>query len=357
MTPSDSADSAGADPYAELLDYGRRLGAGLDHLHAGGAPELAATAREVICRADKLTLYRYLPRVPAPQKTPLLIVYALVNRPTMTDLQPDRSLVRGLLDAGLDVYLIDWGYPDRADRLLTLDDYVNGYLHDCVETVCARHGLPAIHVLGICQGGVLSLAYAALHPGRVRNLIPMVTPVDFHVPEFLLTKLVRPLDLELMIGTLGNMPGPLLNFLFLSLSPFRQGRQKYVHVADLAEDPGALANFVRMEHWIYDCPDLAGTAFREFVTATFHDNRLVRGDFEIGGRRVDPARLLMPMLNIYATRDHIVPPQSSQALRRLYGGRDYSEIAFDGGHIGIYVSRQASRQIAPAIADWLRSRG
>lgn len=350
-------DPDARSPADELLDYARRFGAGLDRLHATGTPPIATTAREVVHRADKLTLYRYVPRVPAPQKTPLLIVYALVNRPTMTDLQPDRSLVRGLLDAGLDVYLLDWGYPDRADRLLTLEDYVCGYLHECVDVIRARHALPAIHVLGICQGGVLSLAYATLHPERVRTLIPMVTPVDFHVPQFLLTKLVRPLDLDLMIDTLGNVPGPLLNFLFLSLSPFRQGRQKYVHIADLADDDEALANFVRMEHWIHDCPDLAGAALREFITATFHENRLVRGDFEIGGRRVDPARLLMPMLNIYATRDHLVPPQSSQALRRLYGGRDYSEIAFDGGHIGIYVSRQASRQIAPAIADWLRSRG
>lgn len=340
----------------ELLDFGRRFGHGLDRLRDTDGPELATTPRDIIHREDKLALYRYRPRVATPLKTPVLIVYSLVNRPTMIDLEPDRSLVRGLLDAGLDVYLIDWGYPDRADRLLALEDYVCGYLHGCVETICARHALPAITVLGICQGGVLGLAYAALHPARVRHLITMVTPVDFHVPEFLLTQLIRPLDLDLLVDTLGNVPGPLLNFLFLSLSPFRQGGQKYVHLADLADDGDALDTFMRMERWLHDCPDLAGSAFREFAIACFHENRLVRGDFMIGGRHVDPGRLHMPLLNVYATRDHLVPPRSSQALRRLYGGRDYSELAFDGGHIGLYVSRQAGRQVPPAIADWLRSR-
>jgi hypothetical protein len=68
----------------------------------------------------------------------VLICYALVNRPYMVDLQEDRSLVRGLLERGLDVFLIDWGYPDGADRFLELDDYVNGYLDRCVQFVLGQ---------------------------------------------------------------------------------------------------------------------------------------------------------------------------------------------------------------------------
>ena len=97
-----------------------------------------ATEKEAIYREDKLVVYRFKRREPPTAKVPILIVYALVNRPYMVDLQSDRSLVRNLLAQGEDVYLIDWGYPDRADRWLTLDDYINGYIERCVDAV-ARH--------------------------------------------------------------------------------------------------------------------------------------------------------------------------------------------------------------------------
>ena len=51
---------------------------------------------------------------------PILICFALVNRPYILDLQGDRSVVRQLLDRGFDVYLIDWGTPTDADRTLRL---------------------------------------------------------------------------------------------------------------------------------------------------------------------------------------------------------------------------------------------
>ena len=134
-------------------------------------------------RIDKTVLYRYRPMVEKPSPVPILLTYALVGRYTMMDLQEDRSLVRNLLRAGLDVYVVDWGHPSRADRFAGLDDYVNDYLAACVDEMCRRHGVGAINLLGVCQGGVLSLCYTALHPTRIRNLITTVTPVDFHADQ------------------------------------------------------------------------------------------------------------------------------------------------------------------------------
>ncbi len=134
---------------------------------------------------------------------PLLIVYALVNRPYMMDLQPDRSLIRGLLAGGVDVYLIDWGYPDGADRFTTLADYIDDYLPGCIGHILAHHRIPALNLLGVCQGGVLSAcALTALHAEQVRNLITMVTPVDFHTPSDLLSKWVRKID----VRSAGSVP-------------------------------------------------------------------------------------------------------------------------------------------------------
>lgn len=340
----------------ELRHFQSRLNEGMQTLQGLGPIEAGISPRTAVHREDKLVLYRYEPRVAKPHSTPLLIVYALVNRPYMMDLQEDRSLIRGLLDAGLEVYLIDWGYPDASDRKLGLADYVLRYLQRCVDVVRERHHQDRINLLGVCQGGALSLCFTALHPERIRNLVTMVTPVDFHTPDNLLTHLVRHVNIDLLVDTLGNLPGQMLNFTFLSLSPFRLAGQKYVDLVDIFDDAQALKNFLRMEKWIYDSPDQAGEAFRQFAKDFFQQNKLIKGEVRIGDRLVDLRQITMPVLNVYANQDHLVPPASSRALANHCGSQDYSELSFQGGHIGIYVSGRAQREVPPAIADWLLAR-
>jgi polyhydroxyalkanoate synthase len=274
----------------------------------------------------------------------------------MTDLQADRSMVRNLLAQGEDVYLIDWGYPDGADRWLTLDDYLNGYLDRCVDAVCERHGLAAVDLLGICQGGAFSLCYTAMHPGKVKSLVTMVTPVDFHTPDNMLSRWCRHLDVDLFVDALGNVPAGLMNYVFLMLKPLRLNQQKYINLVDMLDNPVELENFLRMERWIFDSPDQAGEAFRQFVKDFYQGNRLVEGTLSIGGRVVNLQQVTQPLLNIFAEHDHLVPPAASRALGRHVGSTDYTELAFKGGHVGIYVSGRAQREVAPAISRWLRAR-
>lgn len=344
---------------AEADAFAARWAKGIAALAGAREAPIGTSPKDEIYREDKVVLYRY--RAPAKLdaarvRTPLLICYALVNRPYMMDLQEDRSLIRRLLALGVDVYLIDWGYPDGADRFLGMQDYIDGYLHRCVDAVVRDANVPKVNLLGVCQGGTMSLCYAALNPERVRNLIAMVTPVDFRTPENLLTKWAQQLDVDTLIGGSGNIPGELLNLTFLALMPFRLTSQKYVGLLDQVDDPAALENFLRMEHWIFDSPDQPGEMFREFMTYLVKENRLKEGKLEINGRRVDLARLRMPVLNLYATQDHLVPPSASIPLGELVGTKDYTTHAFKGGHIGIYVSGSAQRTVPSLIADWLRSR-
>ena len=340
----------------ELVDFNQKLAAGFRTLSELEGIDVGASAKDPVYEEDKMVLYRFRPRVEKPFRIPVLIVYALVNRPYMADLQEDRSLIRGLLNAGLDVYLIDWGYPDGADRYLSLNDYINGYIRRCVDHICEQHGLYSINLLGICQGGTFSLCFSAMHPEKVRNLITMVTPVDFQTPGNLLSHWAQKIDADLIVETLGNVPGELLNWTFLSLKPFRLTGQKYVDLVDLLDDSGKLKNFVRMEKWIFDSPDQAGEAFRQFIKDFYQRNALVKGEVVLGDQRVDLKSVTMPVYNIYATEDHLVPPDSSTILGSLVGTKDYSTLAFKGGHIGIYVSGRAQKEIPTSVAAWLKER-
>ncbi len=343
----------------QMTEWLRHLENGARALAQVGEPEVGCSDKDEIYREDKLALYRYRPldkTVSAGVRAPVLICYALVNRPYMMDLQPDRSLIRGLLAHGIDVYLIDWGYPDGADRYLEVKDYVLRYLPNCVEAVCADSGQAQVNLLGVCQGGTLTLCLAALERNRIRNLITMVTPVDFRTPDNLLTKWSDGIDIDALVDTIGNIPGEMLNATFLALMPYRLLSQKYVAILDRPSDPASLENFLRMEKWIFDSPDQPAQMYRQFMNWFVKENRLAAGSLELGGRQVQLSNVKVPVLNIYAGRDHLVPPSAARALGALVGTRDYTEHVFDGGHIGIYVSAAAQREIPPLIADWLRAR-
>ena len=342
----------------EMADYSRKLGEGINNLIKAGEIDTGVTPREAVYQEDKLTLYRYLKpeHVKRQNPVPLLIVYALVNRPYMTDIQEDRSTIRGLLETGQDVYLIDWGYPDRADLSLTLDDYINGYIDRCVNHICETHGLDAINILGICQGGTFSLCYTAMHQDKVRNLVAMVTPVDFQTPDNMLSAWVQHMDIDLLVDTLGNIPGEMLNWTFLSLKPFSLTGQKYVNMVDVLDDPRKVKNFLRMEKWIFDSPDQAGETFRQFIKDFYQQNKLLKDGVQIGAQTAQLADIACPVLNIYALQDHLVPPEASKALAGRTGSSDYTELAFPGGHIGIYVSGKAQKEVTPAIGNWLNER-
>jgi len=361
-TPADPAEfmaRLGIAPdrtLAELRAFADKLNVALTTLRDIGCIDVGASAREVVSRDGKLTLYHYHPTAGATNSVPVLIVYALANRPYMMDLEAERSMIRGLLDEGLDVYLVDWGYPDGDDRGLDLHDYVETRLGACVQTVCDRHGLDSITLLGVCQGGTFSLCYSALHPDKIRQLVLMVTPVDFHTPDNLLTAWLRHVDVDAMVDTLGNIPGTLLNWAFISMKPLRLTGQKYLDMLDLLDDGDKAKTFLRMEKWIHDSPDQAGECFRQFVKDLYQQNRLVEGGLRIGDARVDLGKVTMPVLNIYATQDHIVPPAATLALEKHIASPDYTACAFEGGHIGVYVSNRAQQQVPHTIARWLHER-
>ncbi|MCU0722540.1 MAG: class III poly(R)-hydroxyalkanoic acid synthase subunit PhaC [Planctomycetes bacterium] len=340
----------------EMEKIQKRVQHGMDVLTGAGEIKISETPFEVVYAEDKLKLLHYKPEGKETLPVPVLVVYALVNRQTMLDLQPDRSMIRGLLGAGFDVYMIEWGYPSRLDRFLTIEDYVNGYVEHCLEHVRKATGAAKVNLVGICQGGTFSAMYSALHPEKIQNLVTIVTPIHFETDTGLLNVWARDMDIDNIVDTLGNAPGDFMNVGFLLLNPFRLMFAKYVEFIENVDDPNFVVNFLRMEKWIFDSPDQAGECLRQFVKDLYQKNLLAKGQFTLGGKLVDLKNITMPVLNIYGKWDHLVPPASSEPFLRLVGSTDKEDVVFPTGHIGIFVSSKASEQLFPKLTKWLAER-
>ncbi len=317
---------------------------------------IATTPYDVVYEEDRVRLKHYLPVTETQFNTPLMVVYALINRETMLDLQPGRSVVQTFLRSGLDLYMVDWGYPTRKDRFLTIDDHVNGYMDNMVNFIRQRHDLPKINLMGICMGGTFCVIYSALHPDKIKNLITTVTPTNFDTDQGLLHIWMKDVDVDRMVDTFGNMPGDLMNFGFLLLNPARLMIDKYMGFLENMDNKAFVENFVRMEKWIFDSPDVPGETFRQFVKDCYHENLLIQNRMVVGGKRVDLNDITMPVLNFYGQYDHLVPPGACELLTSKVGSKDKEDICLDTGHIGIYVSSKTQKEFAPKIIQWLKER-
>ncbi len=349
-----------------IEDY-RKIIRGVEILLQSNEISVGTTPFEVVYTEDDMKLLHYRPTVEKPYPVPVLIVYAFVNRYYIMDLQPDKSVVRKLLDEGLDVYIIDWGYPSGADRYLTLDDYVNGYLKNAITKIRELSGSDKITLFGVCQGGTLSVMYTALHPEKVKNLVTLVTPVDFDTDKGLLHIWSKSLDVDKIVDYYGIVPGDLLNAGFLLTDPFRLTIDKYAGLFSRIEceekdaacklrNEETVTNFLRMEKWIFDSPDQAGEAFRQFIKECYQKNRLIKNEMTLNGMKIDLRNIKIPLLNVMAEFDHLVPNEASIPLNDAVSSKDKEMLVFPTGHIGIFVGSKSQKEVVPRIAEWLKPR-
>jgi polyhydroxyalkanoate synthase len=365
MTMTPGANTA--DLLREVASFNAKVAAGVEKLGSikDEHVEIATTPKDEVFRSDKVTLYRYRPLTEARITTPVLIVYSLIGRHTMTDLQEDRSLVRNLLKKGVDLWVVDWGNPGREDRWLTIDDYVLTYLDECVGAMQAETGAEKVGLLGICEGGVFSLAYAALEPDRVRHLVLTITPLDFHAGDDaggqqgfinVWTRSLTAEDVDRMIEVWGVLPGEFMSAVFSMMTPIRSLSKYNIDLLDMVDDEAKLLNFLRMEKWLADRPHHPGEAAKQWLKDLYQENKLINNSWRLGGRTVDLRNVTMPVLNIYAEADHIIPPPTARALGGRLGTSDYTELGLRGGHIGMFVSSKSQDIVGSEIFNWIAER-
>jgi polyhydroxyalkanoate synthase len=315
---------------------------------AGGTPS------EVVHTENKLELRRYEPLTDGQHDIPLLVVYALINRPSILDLQRDRSVVRRLLEAGHDVYLVDWNEPSRLDRHLGLADYVERYLHNCVDAVCERAGSERVNVLGYCMGGTMAAIYTALHPGRVNALALLAAPLHVDDTGGVLERWGdgAHYDPRAVADALGNVPAEFLAAGFTAMDPVADSVSKYVRLADRLENEDVVENFARVERWLADGVDMAGETYVEFVEAIYQEDRLYRNELSVGGRDVDVSAIDVPLLQVVGRYDSLVPPAASTPFNEVVGSEDTATIDYPTGHVGLAISAGAHRDVWPEVAEW-----
>jgi polyhydroxyalkanoate synthase subunit PhaC len=307
-----------------------------------------------------------------PVSTPLLIIYAFINRNYILDLLPNSSIVRNFQEQGFDVYTTDWGTPSIYDQDLTVGYYVNNYLAKAVDYILEHSNSEKVSLLGYCWGGDLALMLAALYPEKIKNIVTFATPGDFSIDNNLLSVWTKSINADAIVDTFGNTPGAFINSSFLLRSPI-DVLHKYPHFflgGSKPKDLESIIQFFATETWLYDSPPITGEIYRKFVNDFYKKNLLIKNEMVITGgdddeevrrrdgniKRIDLSKIKQPFLNVIAKRDDLVDPASSRALNEVIGSVDKSTIEFNSGHVGACISSRAHKELWPKVGEWLKSR-
>ena len=319
---------------------------------------IAQTPKQVVWTLNKAKLYRYTPLAPEEKRhrIPLLLVFALMNRPYIFDLRPGHSFVEFMLKRGYDLYLLDWGSPGIEDKNLKFEDYTLEYMPRAIRKMKAVSRAEEISLLGWCIGAILTTIYAALRPEQLRNLILLTAPLDFSQKDKItFSRWVdeRFFDVDKVLTAFGNMPAEMIEYGARALKPFENYVGNYMKLCENLDDPGVVEAWHAMNTWVTDNIPMAGGAFRQLIVDLYRQNSLIENKMMIGGNRVDLSQIRANLLTVIAEGDHITPPCQSETISEKVGSAVKETFRIPGGHIGIMAGSGASKRTWPHIDEWL----
>jgi polyhydroxyalkanoate synthase len=318
---------------------------------------IGATPRETVWTHRKTTLYRYH-SANRRHAVPILLVFALINRPDIFDLRPGSSFVEFLLSEGYDVFLVDWGVPGEEDDDLGVADYVCDELHWAVRETVRASGQPDVTMLGWCIGATLSAMYTALHPdGPVRNLVVLTMPVDTRGSTYEAWVNRDSFDIDTVTSN-GGVPGALIdtaNKLLKPVANFVTTRRKLFD--QVREGTVDRVGYQAMSKWVSNNPPFPAQSYRDWITWMYKENRLVNGTMRLRGQLVDFSRIRrQSVLVVTASADHIAPRHGTLPFLGMVGTKDLTHLDRKGGHIGLMAGSKAKYEIWPDLSGWLADR-
>ena len=318
--------------------------------------DVGRTPADVVHTENKWRLLRY--RGTPTKKTPVLLVPSLINRHYVLDLLPGKSFAEHMVEAGHDVYILDWGRPSDDDRFLTFDDVCDGYLGRAIRKVARTSPDDKAHVFGYCLGGTLAAIHTAARPEHVASLVQIAAPVSFEDDGQLSAWTRSPtFDIDALLEAFGNVPAWLMQASFQMLRPTLP-LAKLVHVIDKAGDDDFLEGFRAMETWANDNVDFPGEVYRRYIKELYREDQLIRGTFRLSGRPARLESIACPVMCITFQHDNIVPWRSASVMLDRIASTDKEHLHIPGGHVGSVVSRAAKKHLWPKIsAFWARYSG
>jgi polyhydroxyalkanoate synthase len=336
---------------------------------------VGASPRDVIWTHRDTTLYRY--RSDRRQyPVPLLLVFALINRPAIFDLRPGGSLVEYLLGEGFDVFLVDWGYPDEENADMGLDEYICDELHWAIRETLRASGSGELSLMGWCIGATLCAMYCGLDQvpdddtvsatrngagaagaKAVRNLALLTMPIDGRNSTYAVWVGNPEFDVDEVADEWRVIPGRAVDFANKMLKPVTNFVTTYRRLWQGVHDGNARPEaYQPMAKWVADNPAFPGRAWSQWIKMMYRDGTLVAGRARLRGRRVDLHRIDQNLLVVTAGADHIAPRPGTMPIFQLVSSEDVTHIDRPGGHIGLIAGSAARREIWPEMADWLRER-
>lgn len=318
---------------------------------------IGCSPRDVIWTHRGTTLYRYRSSA-RDHPIPLLLVFALINRPDIFDLRPGNSLVEFLLGEGFDVFLVDWGVPDEEDADMGLAEYVSDELHWAARETLRSADCDELTLVGWCIGGTLSAMYCALHPdGPVRNAILLTTPIDPSGSLYARWVGGDEFDVDLIADSYPAVPGAGIDWANKLMKPVSNHLTTYRRLfMSVLEGKDVRIGYQAMAKWVAGNPPFPSRAYREWITWMYKENRLVDGRLRLRGTRVDLRRIKQNLLLVTAGADHIAPREGTVPLLDLVSSKDVTHLARPGGHIGLIAGSKAKHEIWPELAAWLAER-
>ena len=318
-------------------------------------PKVGQTPKEVIWTKNKAKLYRYQTTLKKTNKVPILMIYALINKPYILDLTPGSSLIEYLTNEGHDVYLLDWGTPGFEDRHMKLDDYILDYMPRAVKKVLRTSDAKEISLLGYCMGGTMTSIFAALHPELpIRNIIFMTSPFDFSDAGLYSNWLdKRYFNLDKLVDTVGLVPFEMIDFGNKLLSPISNTYGPYIGLMDRVDNEAFVENWKLMQKWLNDGIPFPGEAYRQWIGEFYQDNKLINDELMIRGRKVQLSVIQANVLNIAAKRDNIAAPKQVEPLNAAISSKNKTFHLMDTGHVSVAVGRKAVQETYPLVANWL----
>ncbi|HEX9321695.1 MAG TPA: alpha/beta fold hydrolase [Xanthobacteraceae bacterium] len=276
-----------------------------------------------------------------------------LHRATIADFAPGHSLVRALRGAGLSrICVTDWLSAGPEMRYLSIDNYLAD-LDVAVDELGGK-----VDLIGLCQGGWLALLFAARFPQKVRKLVLAGAPVDIRAGESPLSRMAAqtPLAVFEQLVELGG--GRILGDRVLGLWGPRafdsQSVRELLQLPQRLRGP-ALRLEAEFREWHAATVDLPGTYYLEVVEWLYKQNRLAEGRLVALGRRIDLARVRVPLFLLAARDDDVVAPEQVLATEARVGtaATEIETAIAPCRHLGLFMGARTLRTVWPNIARWM----